>query len=118
MLITAICVRLRITAICGRRIIPTEYIPVGESPTDAVASKRQSAHNVKCRVERGPTMTEKDGNGLACGVRFLRKNSTEETVWHDWNGCSELSRRSNHVIESDAHETNGPNFTFSSETEA
>jgi hypothetical protein len=84
MLIIAICVRLRITATCGSRILPsTEYIPLGESPTDAVASKKESTHNVKCGVERGPTMTEKDGNGLACGVRFLRKNSTEEIVWQE-----------------------------------
>jgi hypothetical protein len=55
-------------------------------------------------------MTEKDVNGPACEGRFVRRNSTEEPVRQDWNGYTELKRRSNHVIESDSHENNGPNF--------
>jgi hypothetical protein len=38
---------------------------------DAVVSRKQSTHTVKCRAERGPTMTEMDGSGPACGVRSV-----------------------------------------------
>jgi hypothetical protein len=55
------------------RSLPTERIPLGWSVTYAVVRRKQSTQNVKCRAERGPTMTEEDGNGPACRVPLLAR---------------------------------------------
>jgi hypothetical protein len=46
-------------------------------------------------------MTENDGNGPACRVRFVSRKSTEEPVRQDWKECTK--RGTNREIWSEAH---------------
>jgi hypothetical protein len=57
-------------------------------------------------------MTEKDGNGAACGVRFVCGRTRAAGLEYENAPQCTSGGVPNYVIESDVHESNGPNVSI------